>query len=163
VATTLGAQIVLSSRRGLRIVSSGDFFVSVMTTRAEPDELIVAVRFPIITAVEGHAFQLYSRRCGDFALASVAVSLRLVEGHIDRLLLGVGAVEAAPVSLAALASRQIGRIPDAVLFAEVAAAVRAEISPEDVPRVPAIYRRELVETLTVRALKAAVDRAGASR
>ena len=161
VAVTLGAQIVLQSRRGRRTVAAGEFFVSVMTTALEPDELIVAVRFPLLTPQEGQAFRLFSRRSGDFALVSVAASLRLQGGRVAALRLGIGAVEAVPLALSELAARQAGRTPDATWIAEVAAAARTAIDPEDTPRIPALYRHELTETLVVRALTAAVERAGA--
>lgn len=161
VAVTLGAEIVLQSARGRRTVPAGEFFVSVMTTALEPDELIVAVRFPRVAAREGQAFRLFSRRSGDFALVSVAASLRLQGGRVDRLQLGIGAVEAVPLALTDLAARQTGRTADAGWIAEVAAAVRTAIEPEDTPRIPALYRRELAETLVARALAAAVERAGA--
>jgi carbon-monoxide dehydrogenase medium subunit len=46
IAVTLDAQIDVASRRGRRTVAAADFFLSVMTTALEPDEIIVAVRFP---------------------------------------------------------------------------------------------------------------------
>lgn len=161
VAVTLGAQIVLQSRRGRRSVPAGDFFVSVMTTALEPDELIVAVRFPLVAPQEGQAFRLFSRRSGDFALVSVAASLRLEGGRVGQLRLGIGAVEAVPLALADLAARQAGRTADAAWTGEVAVAAGAAIAPEDTPRIPAQYRRELAETLVERALAAALERAGA--
>jgi aerobic carbon-monoxide dehydrogenase medium subunit len=160
VAVTLGAQIELASRRGRRTVSAADFFVSVMTTALEPDELIVAARFPIVGEQEGQAFRLFSRRCGDFAIVSVAASLQLRAGQIERLRLGVGAVEAVPKLLHELSARQHGRHADAVWAADVAAAARDAIEPEDDERIPASYRRELTETLVARALIAAIERAG---
>jgi carbon-monoxide dehydrogenase medium subunit len=161
VAVTLGTEIVLQSRRGRRTLPASEFFVSVMTTALEPDELIVAVRFPVVAAQEGQAFRLFSRRSGDFALVSVAASLRLQGGRVAQLRLGIGAVEAVPLALTDLAARQVGRVPDAAWIAEVAAAARAAIDPEDTPRIPALYRRELAETLVARALATALERAGA--
>lgn len=161
VAVTLGAQILVQSRRGMRTVPASEFFVSVMTTVLEPDELIVAVRFPMISRGEGQAFRLFARRCGDFAIASVAVSLRLSDGCVSNLLLGVGAVDAVPLRLESLCAQQVGRNPDSAWVCEVAACLAAEISPEDVPRIPGIYRRELAEHLCVQALNAAADRARA--
>jgi carbon-monoxide dehydrogenase medium subunit len=161
VAVTLGAQIELASRRGRRTVRAADFFVSVMTTALEPDELIVAVRFPVADEREGQAFRLFSRRCGDFAIVSVAASLQLRAGQVERLRLGVGAVEAVPKLLDDLSARQRGRRADAAWAAEVAAAARDAVEPEDDDRIPALYRRELTETLVARALTAALERAGA--
>ena len=160
IAVTLGAEIDIASGRGRRSVPASEFFLSVMTTALEPDELIVAVRFPVVAAGEGQAFRLFNRRTGDYALVSVAASLQLRAGRVERLRLGVGAVEAVPVLLAELCAGQQGRVVDAAWIAAVAAAAREVIQPEDDDRVPALYRRELSETLVVRALSAAAERAG---
>lgn len=160
IAVTLGAEIDIASGRGRRSVPASEFFQSVMTTALEPDELIVAVRFPVVAAGEGQAFRLFNRRTGDYALVSVAASLHARAGRVERLRLGVGAVEAVPVLLAELCAAQQGRAVDAAWIAEVAAAAREAIQPEDDDRVPALYRRELSETLVVRALSAAAERAG---
>ena len=161
VAVTLGAEIEIASRRGRRRVPASDFFLSVMTTALEPDELIVGVRFPVTAAQQGQAFRLFNRRSGDYAIVSVAASLQLRAGRVERLRLGVGAVEPVPVLLAALGASQTGRVPDATWIAEVAAAAATSIEPEDDERTPAVYRRELTVTLVSRALAAAVERAGA--
>lgn len=160
VAVTLGAEIEIASRRGRRRLPASDFFVSVMTTALEPDELIVGVRVPVAAAQEGQAFRLFNRRSGDYAIVSVAVGLQLRAGRVERLRLGIGAVEPVPVLLAALCAGQNGRVPDAAWTAEVAAAAGAAIQPDDDERIPSVYRRELAVTLVVRALAAAIERAG---
>jgi carbon-monoxide dehydrogenase medium subunit len=161
IAVTLGAELELASPRGRRTVAATDFFISIMTTALEPDELIVAVRFPAVAAEEGQALRLFNRRIGDYAIVSVAASVQLRARRIERLRLGIGAVEPVPKLLAELAARQQGRHADAAWIAEVAAAARTAIDPEDDERTPALYRRELAETLVARALKTALERAGA--
>ncbi len=161
VAITLGAEIEVASRRGRRRVAASDFFISVMTTALEPDELIVAARFPVAAAHESQALQLFNRRTGDYALVGVAASLCLRSGQIECLRLGVGAVEPVPVLMAELCARQQGRRADAAWVAEVAAAAPAALQIMDDVRIPAQYRRELVETLIARALTLCTDRAGA--
>lgn len=161
VALTLGAEIEIASLRGRRTVAASEFFVSVMTTVLEPDELIVAVRFPVAAAREGHAFRLFNRRTGDYAIASVAACLQLRGDAVERLRVGVGAVEAVPQLLSDLAEAQRGRTVDAAWVEQVATGARDAIQPEEDERIPAIYRRELVQTLVARALSAAAQRAGA--
>jgi carbon-monoxide dehydrogenase medium subunit len=159
VAATLGGRIEVASARGRRVVPAAEFFVAVMTTTLSADELVVALRVPALGPNEGGAFTLFSRRCGDFALVSVAASLQLERARVARLRLGVGGVEPVPVVLADLAARQAGRAADAGWVAEVAAAARAAVDAQDDARIPALYRRELTETLVARALGAAVERA----
>ncbi|HMA32189.1 MAG TPA: FAD binding domain-containing protein, partial [Casimicrobiaceae bacterium] len=55
VAVTLGAQIDIAGRRGRRSLPAREMFVSVMTTALDPDEIIVAARFPLRASGEGQA------------------------------------------------------------------------------------------------------------
>ena len=160
VAATLGAQIEVASVRGMRSVPAADFFVSVMTTALEADELIVSVRVPLAAAGEGAAFRLFSLRHGDFAIVSVAASVVLSGGRVERLRLGVGGAGPVPTVLADLAAAQVGRHTDAAWAAEVAADARAGLDMPDDGRIPAVYRRELTETLVARALHTALERCG---
>src|SRR5664279_3284686 len=43
---TLGGSVVMTSSRGTRVLSCGDFQTGMLTTARLPDELITAVRFP---------------------------------------------------------------------------------------------------------------------
>lgn len=159
VAATLGGKIELASARGRRIVPAVEFFVAVMTTAMAADELVVALRVPALRPNEGSAFTLFSRRCGDFALVSVAASLALEGGRVERLRLGVGGVESAPAVLADLATLQAGRVADEAWVASVAVAARDAVEAQEDERIPALYRRELTETLVARALRGAIQRA----
>jgi 2-furoyl-CoA dehydrogenase FAD binding subunit len=68
----LGGQVVLRAKRGERVVAASAFQKDMLTTAREPDELIAAVRFPVIEG-KGVAFKEVARRHGDFAIVAVAV------------------------------------------------------------------------------------------
>lgn len=158
VAATLGAEIAAAGPRGERRIPAGDFFVSLMTTALEPDEIIVSVSVPKAAPREAHGYVQFSRRRGDFAIVAVAATLLLDSaGRVERLRLGVGGVEDKPVALNELAARSRGQAADAAWAAAVAAAARDTVEPTDNPRVPAVYRRELVEVLTRRLLLKALN------
>ena len=63
---TLGGEVVLRSSRGTRTMAASDFQQDVLTTACEPDEMIVAVRFPLHAPGEGCAFAEFGIRHGDF-------------------------------------------------------------------------------------------------
>jgi aerobic carbon-monoxide dehydrogenase medium subunit len=157
VAVTLGAEIDVISRRGRRTVRAADFFVSVMTTALEPDELIVAVRFPVSEPGEGAAFQLFSRRHGDFAIVAVAATMRVRDARIAGARIGIGGVGAVPVTYDDLCRSHVGQRADSSALRDLAHAVRDAVEPDDDPRIPAVFRRELAETLTERALARALE------
>jgi 2-furoyl-CoA dehydrogenase FAD binding subunit len=91
VLATLGGEVVLRSHRGIRVLAAADFQRGTLITAREPDELIVAVRFPVQPAARV-AFREVARRHGDFAIIAVAAC---VEGH-DTVRIGVGGVADRP-------------------------------------------------------------------
>jgi len=91
VLATLNGEVVLRSQRGVRTVAAADFQCGMLTTAREPDELIVAVRFP--QAPPGRvAFREVARRHGDFAIIAVAVQVETA----DTLRIGIGGVADRP-------------------------------------------------------------------
>ena len=71
----LGGEVVLRSARGTRVLAADDFQQGMLATAREPDELITAVRFPVMSG--GVGFREVARRHGDFAIVAVAA---VVEG-----------------------------------------------------------------------------------
>jgi 2-furoyl-CoA dehydrogenase FAD binding subunit len=66
----LEGEVVLRSRRDTRVLAAVDFQQGLLATARAPDELIAAVRFPVVTG--GVAFREVARRHGDFAVVGVA-------------------------------------------------------------------------------------------
>lgn len=159
VAVTLGARIAVVSSRAQREVPAAEFFLSAMTTALAPDEIIRSVRFPKTGTGEGTSFQLFNRRHGDFAIVAVAAGVALQGSRVARVRLGLSGVDAVPMNCDALVRQFVDRVADAAWAAEVALAVRAAVEPQDDPRTPALYRKELTQTLAERTLLRAIERA----
>ena len=140
VAATLGAEIVVNGKRGERRIAAKDFFVSMMTTALEPDEIVVSVRFPKAAPGDRHGYLQFSRRTGDFAIVAIACTLQN-----RKLRIGVGGAEDKPLVFDDFSSLEK---PQAI-----ARKVREAVNPAENPRVPALYRKELVEVLTRRAVQ----------
>jgi 2-furoyl-CoA dehydrogenase FAD binding subunit len=87
----LDGQVVLRSKRGTRTVKAVDFQTGMLSTARAPDEMIVAVRFPL-DAPGAVAFREVARRHGDFAIVSVAA---MREGREVRL--GIGGAADRPL------------------------------------------------------------------
>ncbi|MGE0628628.1 MAG: xanthine dehydrogenase family protein subunit M [Hyphomicrobiaceae bacterium] len=68
----LGGEVVLRSKRGTRTVAAEDFQVGLLSTARESDEMMIAARFPVGSAVKRAAFREVARRHGDFAILSLA-------------------------------------------------------------------------------------------
>jgi 2-furoyl-CoA dehydrogenase FAD binding subunit len=85
----LEGEVMLRSPRGTRVLAAADFQQGMLATAREPDELITAVRFPVMSG--GVGFREVARRHGDFAIVAVAAvvenagSVRVgVAGMADR-------------------------------------------------------------------------------
>ena len=85
----LGGQVMLRSQKGARTLSANEFQQGMLLTARAPDELITAVRFPIVNARV--AFREVARRHGDFAIVAIAAaaenreSIRIgIAGMADR-------------------------------------------------------------------------------
>jgi 2-furoyl-CoA dehydrogenase FAD binding subunit len=88
----LEGEVVLRSRRGTRTVGARSFQLDMLTTAREPDELIVAVRFPIM-ATRKAAFREVARRHGDFAI--IAIGAVIEDEKTARI--GIGGIAGKPV------------------------------------------------------------------
>jgi 2-furoyl-CoA dehydrogenase FAD binding subunit len=71
----LGGSVVLESHRMRRVLSANSFQTGMMSTALEPDEMIVACRFPVVKPGTYAAFREISQRQGDFAIAALAASV----------------------------------------------------------------------------------------
>jgi 2-furoyl-CoA dehydrogenase FAD binding subunit len=89
----LGGDVVLRSQnRGERVLAAQAFQQDILTTARGADELIAAVRFPVIEG-KGVAFEEVARRHGDFAIVAVA-AIADARGTVQ---LGVGGMAGKPM------------------------------------------------------------------
>lgn len=152
VATTLGAQMVIRSRRGERTIPASSFFQGIFTTALAEDEILTEIQFPPLADEWRTGFYEFSRRKGDFALAMSLAALRVSEGRIMDARLGVGGVSDRSVKLDALESALIGKTPTPATFQSVAREARQMIEPFEDIHASAEYRRDLIATVVGRAL-----------
>jgi aerobic carbon-monoxide dehydrogenase medium subunit len=156
VAVTLGARLNLVRPKSQRWVGAVEFFVSAMTTALEPDELILAIRFPKAAGREASAFEMFSRRHGDYAIMAVAAAIGMEGDRVKSLRLGIGGVAPVPRIFPEIARAYCGRAPDEDWVRQVAASARQSVAPEEDRRIPALYRQELTQTLVGAALERAL-------
>ena len=159
LAVLYGATIRAQGPGGRRDIAAGDFFVSALANCLEPDEIVVEIEFPVLGSHAGWAFEEVARRFGDFALASVALSIERHGDKVVDLRIAVMGVAETPLRLfeaeAALRGARVGS-NSATEFAE---AVRACVSPNTDIHVSAEYRLNLVGALAERAFRTAWQRA----
>lgn len=163
-AVTLDATIVVQGTAGRREVPARDFFEGFMTNCCAPDELVVAVRFPVTPAASGSAFVEHARRQGDFALASAAAVVSLdAQGNVASAAVGVGGISATPVRATAVQDALVGGPTATEAIAAAAAAIGDSVSAADDMHATGVYRRHLAVTVVKRAITAAVANAAVER
>jgi aerobic carbon-monoxide dehydrogenase medium subunit len=155
VAATLGAEMVAQSRQGRREIAAADFFAGIMTTALKEDELLVEARLPVLPADTRFGFYEFSRRAGDFAIAMALVTYRIRDGRMIEPRLGIGGAEPNARRIAPAEQALDGQKPGPEAFAAAAQAAAAAVDAMEDSSYSADYRRDLVHTVTFRALEQA--------
>jgi carbon-monoxide dehydrogenase medium subunit len=139
----LDATIVARTTQGERDIPAAEFFAGSYASVLEPEELLVAVRFPL--APYHCRFFERGRKHNDFAVLSVAVAAgRGAEGRWERVRIGLGGVNDRPMLAEAAAAALEDRTwDDATIDAAAALAMEVVDAPDDV-RAGAAYREHLV-------------------
>jgi carbon-monoxide dehydrogenase medium subunit len=140
----LGGEVVTSSRT----IPAAEFFVTHFTTTLEPDELVIATKWPRLEPGEGGALEEFAVRHGDFALASAACVLHVEDARVADARLAVGSVTDRPELVDA--SALVGHAVDGDTARSVAAAVATSVEPPPNLHGSSEYRRRLVEVLVER-------------
>src|SRR5581483_9012916 len=101
VFRALDGEATVLSQRGGRTVPASEFFLYVMSTVLEPDELLTELWFPLPLPGAGQAFVEVARRHGDFALVSAAASMTLEGETVTDVAIGIGGAGPVPVRASA--------------------------------------------------------------
>lgn len=152
VLALTGGTVRLQSAGTEREVASEDFFVGPLESCLRPGELLVSARFPAFAAGSGSAFVEVARRQGDYALCGVAAQVSTAaDGSVTAARAAYISVSATPLVLDLTEAA-----PD---WAAAGRLARGRVDPEADIHATAAYRRQLVQTLTTRALRAAAEAA----
>jgi len=159
VMVALGAEYEVSNGERARSVRAEEFHLGFLTTALEADELVIRARVPSLGPEWGWAFQEFSRRDGDFALAAAAALIRSSGGAIIESRVAVGGVSDRPVRLADIEAALSGAT--AREASDRIGAIRG-ISPISDAGGSAAYREHLAQVLVRRAVVEACQRSEAA-
>jgi len=152
-AATLDATLVAKSTRGERLIAAADFFEGIMSTALKEDELLAEVRLLLLAPDAKFGFYEFSRRAGDFAMASSLVTYRLEAGKITGAHVGVGGAEPAPRRIPEAEAALNGKAPADEAFRAAAETAATAIDAMEDHQTTAEYRRDLVRAVVRRALE----------
>ncbi|HEY4606359.1 MAG TPA: xanthine dehydrogenase family protein subunit M [Acidimicrobiia bacterium] len=153
VMLAVGADVVLKSTQGERVLPVTDFCVDMFQTLCRADELVTEVRVRKHSNRGGGNYQKLERKVGDYATVGVATSLELDEhGRIATAGIALTSVYAHNLKVTEAEILLKGKQPSAELFKEAAAIASAACDPASDNRGSAAYKRHIVGVFTERGL-----------
>ena len=157
----LGAQIVAAGPAGERVIAIDDFFAGVpFETTLHSNELLKEIRVPAPTGRSGGAYFKLERKVGDYAVVGVAAYITLSDnGEVSYAGIGLTNVGQTTIKARDAAQSLLGKQLDDASIHHAAELAAAAAQPVSDTRGPAAYKRAMVSTLTVRALRKALTRA----
>lgn len=158
----LGAEVVLASRAGQRVLPLGAFVLGPRRTARRDDELVLGLRIPAAAASARSCFlKLGARAYLVISIAMVAAFAEFAaDGRIARARVAVGACSPVAARLPGLEAALVGQFP---ATAHVEPEHLQPLSPIDDIRATAAYRRAAALELVRRAvMRLAVPRAAAA-
>jgi aerobic carbon-monoxide dehydrogenase medium subunit len=146
-----GGSVTLSGARGERTLTPDEFFVDLMFTTREPDEIVTAVTVPKLPDGWRSAYQRLARVEGSFAIVNAAA---VVAGDRSAAMVALGGVGPKPVVIDATEQLRGGVDEDALARVGEAAYEASQDATGDVMS-DAEYRREMASVFARRALREA--------
>lgn len=155
-----GAEVVVTGPDGERVIPIDTFFTGFFETVLAPNEILTEVRIPASNGRNGGAYLKLERKVGDFATVAVAAQVQLDEGG-NFSSVGIGLTNVGPTAIRASAAEEFlkGKTPVDENIRQAARLAADAAEPVADFRGSEEYKRSLVKTYTVRALRKAVERA----
>jgi carbon-monoxide dehydrogenase medium subunit len=159
VVTALEATIVIAGSGGEREIGAADFFTGVFMTALEADELITAVRVPVIGSGTGAAYLKHKHPASGYAVVGAAAIVAIEGGTCSRARLVIGGATGTPSVIPV--DRMIGIAPVKEAIEEATADIAGALGDAiGDTYASAEYRQHLAGVLARRALSTAAERAG---
>jgi carbon-monoxide dehydrogenase medium subunit len=158
VLLAVDATLVAKSSKGDRKIAAKDFFQGPLQTALKADELLTEIRIPGAAAAQGYAFEEEATRKGDFAMAAVAVTLAISGGNCTKAAIAVAGMGDRATRLTQVEAALAGKPNNAAAITQAARAAKQAVNPDGSYHADADFKRDLVETLTARALQRALTR-----
>jgi carbon-monoxide dehydrogenase medium subunit len=144
---------------GERTIKARDFFIDTFQTAIEPSEVLTEIRMSSRPKGGGGAYRKLERKAGDFATVGVAAAVVVGDdGRLSSAGIGVTGVSPSPYAATGAEDALVGQTPSEDVFRRAAEAAAAQAEPAADVRGPVEYKRAMVAEMTVRALRAAVER-----
>lgn len=150
--TAMGGHIVAQGPNGTREIAMKDFVIGPFQNTLAHNEIAIEAVIPAPKGVRVGNYLKLERRVGDFATASVAVSLEMNGETVVGAGIALASVGGRTIDASAAAQSLVGKKITPELIAEVADAVAATAEPRTDHRGSSDYKRQIVKTFVSRIL-----------
>lgn len=155
----LDGKLRVSSKEGEQTYSAEDFFLGLMMTVVEEDQLLTHIDIPALNKGTGTAYSKHSVVFGDFAVISVGAKITLKEEKCQSPRIYVGGVNPRPQRAANMEAFLEGKIITPEVLKQAADVLAEEIEVESDMRATAEYRKILLKEHGFNVLTKAIQRA----
>ena len=160
VMLALGAEFATASAAGARTVSADDFFIDLFTTALGAGEILTEIRIPAAARGSGAAYAKMANKASHFAIVGAAASVTVANGTCSTARIGITGAGANAYRARESENRLIGSdLGDNAVFSAAGHAADGVEMNEDI-HASAEYREHLTKVFALRAIKAAIERAG---
>ena len=160
VALALGAQLTTSSSGAHRTISADDFFVDLLTTALEPNEILSEIVIPALPAGTGTAYAKFANKASHYAVVGVAAVVTVgSDGTCQSARIGITGAGPKATRATGTESALVGsNLDDSAVRAAASHAGDGIDFNEDV-HASGEYRAHLISVYAARAIRAAVENA----
>ena len=154
------ATIIAEGVDGQKSIPIDEFFHGFYSTALEPSDILVEIQVPKVKKRSGGAYHKVERKVGDYATAGVAVHVELDDsGVCQQIGIGLTNVSAAPMRLERGEELLRGKKITEDLIAQVGVMASEDSEPTSDLRGSEAYKRSIINTITQRVLRLALERA----
>jgi CO/xanthine dehydrogenase FAD-binding subunit len=163
VLAAMDGRVEATGPQGKRSIPWQEFFISYFTTALEPEEICSEIVIPVLPPGAGWAFEEFTQRHGDFAMAGVAAVVAIDEQHRCTLA-RIAVAGAGPVPVRGTGAEDFlrGEILSDGTIKQAGRLAADQVEPDADLHASEAFRRQLVGVMATRALKRAYNRAEAA-
>jgi aerobic carbon-monoxide dehydrogenase medium subunit len=159
VAVALDMQLKAVGPRGERTLKAREFFVDILTTALQPDEILTEIRVPAFAARTGSAYEKFPNPASRYAIVGAAAVVTVDgNGVCQKAAVGLNGVTGKPVAAAGVEQALAGKRLNDQTIQEAAAKAADGLEPLGDIFASAPYRAHLARVYTKRALARASGR-----
>jgi len=159
VAVALDMQFKVVGPKGERTIGAREFFVDILTTALQPDEILTEIRVPAFAPRTGSAYEKFANPASGYAIVGVAAVVTVDgNGVCQKASVGLNGITGKPVAAVGVEQALIGKRLNDQTIQEAAAKAADGLDPLGDIFASAEYRAHLARVFTKRALVHASSR-----